>query len=97
MDILRQFAAVGLVLGLLLLVSRRLRPGSALFSSLVRKRQEDEQRLRIGDRVRLTPQHSLHMVSAGSRTWLVGCHTGGTVMLADLTGDSQCNSNKESK
>ena len=35
-------------------------------------------------RLRLTPQHSVHIVSTGGRKWLVACHSSGVTLLAEL-------------
>ena len=87
MDILRQLLAVGFVFALLgLLVWRFGRtPGSMLPRKL-------RQMSRI-DYLRLTPQHSIHLVSAGGRTWIVACFPGGMNLLTEM-GTSPADSDR---
>jgi len=34
--------------------------------------------------LRLTPQHSIHLVEASGRSWLLACHTSGVTPIAEL-------------
>lgn len=54
-------------------------------SGFLRMPQRAEKSLRSSERLRLTPQHSVHMIEAAGKTLLIGCYTGGMVMLADAT------------
>jgi flagellar biogenesis protein FliO len=77
-------AAVVLVLSLLGVVvwkfGRIGNPGR-----LLRLAHRNAARLRSEDRIRLTPQHSVHLVTVDARTWLVGCHGNGMVLLAEVS------------
>lgn len=42
--------------------------------------------LRRLDSVRLTPQHSVHLISAGTAKWLIACHPSGAAVITELSG-----------
>ena len=80
-DILRQLTAVLFVFALLgaavwLLARRR---GSGLFRAVLRSRATGA--LEVVDRVRLTPQHSVHLLRVGRRGLLVSVHPAGCTLL----------------
>jgi flagellar biogenesis protein FliO len=83
-DFFNALAAAGFVVAALILVAwkfGRIKPGGRL----LRLTNSPKNRpLASSDRIRLTPQHSVHIVSAGGKTLLVGCHSGGMVLLAEL-------------
>jgi flagellar biogenesis protein FliO len=88
-DFVNALAAAGFVVAALILVVwkfGRLKPGSRL---LRLSGQPQSRSLRASDRIRLTPQHSVHIVSAGSKTLLVGCYSAGMVLLAELPAADQ--------
>jgi hypothetical protein len=95
MELLQQVGAICLVFGLAWIAARTLgrRQGAgALFRNnlfrgeLIRclSGRKVAPHLSAGEKVRLTPQHSIHMVTAGSRTWLVGCYSGGMSVLGEM-------------
>ena len=82
MEAMRQIWAVLLVLGLLggLLYWLRTR-GAAQFNLRGLGRQSSRQ-MRAIEQLRLTPQHSLHMVQVGERVLLVALSPGGCSVLS---------------
>ena len=83
MDWIRQIAAIAFVFGLL---------GGALWW-LRRRGMADWRtagspaRMILVDRLRLTPQHSIHIVRVGKRNFLVAVHTGGCTLLDSLPSE----------
>ena len=80
LDLIRQIAAVLFVFGLLgaaavLLAKRR---GTGL---LLPGRTRRTGCLEVVDRLRLTPQHSIHLIRAGKRMLLVSADTAGCHLL----------------
>jgi hypothetical protein len=61
------------------------KPGSR-FLALARPKSS---RIRVLEHMRLTPQHSLHLIDDGGREILVGCHGGGMVLLSDRRRSSE--------
>jgi hypothetical protein len=99
MELLQQVGAICLVLGLVWIAARTLgrRQGGGMFrmalfrnnlfrGELIRclSGRKVAPNLSAGEKVRLTPQHSIHMVTAGSKTWLVGCYSGGMSVLGEM-------------
>jgi flagellar biogenesis protein FliO len=77
-------AAAALVLALLGVVVWKFgRVGGS--GGLLRLTNRKAARLFSEDRLRLTPQHSVHLVTSDARTWLVGCHAQGMVLLAEVS------------
>jgi len=78
LEILRQLLAIGFVFALLgLIVWKFGRNSRPLFPR--KHRQMSRQ-----DYLRLTPQHSIHLVSAAGRTWMVACFPGGMNLLTEM-------------
>lgn len=46
-------------------------------------------RLRCQESIRLTPQHTLHLVEWDSRRFMVACHPSGTTVLPDPAAEAQ--------
>ena len=81
MDLVRQAAAVLMVLGLLaLFVWRRGRRG-AMTLPFSRAARRDRRLMESVDRIALSPAHALHLVRLGDRSLLVAVHTGGCSLL----------------
>jgi flagellar biogenesis protein FliO len=78
LEILRQLLAVGFVFALLGLIVWKF--GKSSGPLIPRKHRQISRQ----DYLRLTPQHSIHMVSAGGRTWMVACFPGGMSLLTDI-------------
>lgn len=90
MDVARQMAAVALVLALLGTALWTLRRGTGRLGSWSRKAAPDRGvALQVTGRVTLTPQHSLHIVRAGNREWVVATHPKGCTVIGggDSPGD----------
>lgn len=89
MDVARQLAAVALVLALLGAALWALRRGaSPLWIRAHQSAPNQGPSLQVMGRVTLTPQHSLHVVRAGDREWVVATHPQGcTVIGRDSPGD----------
>ena len=51
-------------------------------TGFLRMPQRAEKSLRSSERLRLTPQHSVHMIEAAGKTLLIGCSHRRMVMLA---------------
>jgi flagellar biosynthetic protein FliO len=78
MDILRQVAAVALVLGLLAALLWRIRRGG--FATLVAVRP-GVRRIQAVERVALGPSQSLHLIRVGDRGLLVASSPSGCALL----------------
>ena len=90
MDVARQMAAVALVLALLGTALWALRRGASPLWIWARKAAPNQgPALRVTGRVTLTPQHSLHIVRAGAREWVVATHPHGCTVIGggDSPGD----------
>ena len=61
--------------------------GGWRFPGSGRGRAGDLPSLECAGVVRLTQNHSLHLVRWGSRCWLVSCYPGGTQSLAELSAE----------
>jgi flagellar biogenesis protein FliO len=85
MEILRQLLGVSFVFALLGLVVWKF--GRSPGSLLPRKHRQMSRM----DYLRLTPQHSIHLVSGG-RTWIVACFPGGMNLLTEM-GDGLSEAN----
>jgi flagellar biogenesis protein FliO len=86
MDLARQMAAVAVVLALFGAALWALRRGTGRLGNRNRKTARDQGRsLQVMGRVTLTPQHSLHIVRAGAREWVVATHPQGCTLIS---GDS---------
>lgn len=84
MELFGQLAAVGFVLGLLVVSLRWLgRRGRTVPLSWRRAPRDPGARLEAIDRLTLTPQHSLHVVRFAGRLLLVSCQPGGTSVMAE--------------
>jgi flagellar biosynthetic protein FliO len=80
MDWIRQIAAIAFVFGLL---------GGALW--WLRRRgmagwrpAGSSPKMAVIDRLRLTPQHSVHIVRVGKRNFVIAVHTNGCTLLDTL-------------
>jgi flagellar biogenesis protein FliO len=85
MDSVSQLLAVAFVLALLGVAVWRLR-GTRPASSRLWPRARGGQ-IRVIERVSLTPQHSLHLVSLGSEILLLGAGPGGIELLRQRADD----------
>jgi hypothetical protein len=83
MEALRYAGAIALVLGLLAVVVHRFGRGGLVGLASGQGRGTPLERLGW---VRLTPQHTLHLVRCGRQTWLLACHPGGTEVVGNGTG-----------
>lgn len=82
MDLARQISAVLFVLTLLGAALWALRREGGPWRSLVRRAPPDQApALRVLGRIALTPHHSLHIVKAGAREWVVATHPQGCTVL----------------
>jgi len=72
MELTQQFVIVLAVLGLLCGGLWVLKQKGWARTGLRRKREDDQPRLEIIDRLSLTPHHSLHLVRMADRTLLIG-------------------------
>lgn len=79
MDVLRQFLALALVFGLLLLALHLLRRKNAAVGG--RSTGLDE--LRSTAKLRLSPQHTLHLVTVRDREFAIAVHPAGVVLLGN--------------
>ncbi len=88
MDTIQPILAVLFVLALLGGTLYWLRAkGLARFSGNGIIRQSSKQ-MQVLERVSLTPQHSLHLVSIGGRTLLVAVSPGGCTVIEGATGEN---------
>ena len=90
MDVTRHMAAVALVLALLGAALWALQRGTGRLGNWSRTAAPDRGPwLQVMGKVTLTPQHSLHIVRAGDREWVVATHPQGcTVIGRESPGDS---------
>jgi len=79
MDWIRQIAAIAFVFGLL---------GGALWwlrrRGMAGWRPAGSPKMAVIDRLRLTPQHSVHIVRVGKRNFLIAVHANGCTLLDSL-------------
>ncbi len=80
LDIWRNLLAIAVVFALLGLVVYKFGrlPGAASVRQLRSLRLSQE-------RLRLTPQHSIHLVGLGDKAWLLACHPNGTTLLTEVS------------
>jgi flagellar biogenesis protein FliO len=82
MDWLRQIAAIALVFGLLAAALLWLRShGMAGWKATASRK------ITLVDRLRLTPQHSVHIVRVGKRNFLIAVHANGCTLLDSLPAE----------
>lgn len=89
MDAARQISAVLFVLLLLGAALWALRREGGPLRSLGRRTAPDQAPvLQVMGRITLTPQHSVHIVRAGAREWVVATHPQGCTVIGggDTTG-----------
>lgn len=84
MELIRQFAALGVVFGLLALALWLLRGQNRLRWKRPGKARADAPALESLDRLVLSPQHVLHLVRAGDRVLILATYAGGCTLLAPL-------------
>jgi len=82
MDIVQQLAAIVFVFALLGGAIVWLRRKNLILLGRPRTAIPAKQRLQVVDRVRLTPQHSVHVLRAGEREYIIAAHAGGCTLLA---------------
>ena len=82
METVRQILAVVFVLALLGSALWALRRGAGPLQAL-RRGRDKAQALQIIERVALTPQHSLHVVRAGTCEWIVATHPQGCTVIRE--------------
>jgi len=100
MELWRQVVGLGVVFGLLGVLAWRaraaIRPNrlkGKSFIALWRAAGGGLPAMRQAERLRLTPQHSLHLVVIEDRRLVVGCSTGGMTLLSELgSGQTGCGS-----
>lgn len=80
MEALRQVAALVFVFGLLGVALWWLRGKKMIAFGAARKASK----LEIVDRIRLTPQHSIHVVRIGKRDLVIAVHGSGCTLLETL-------------
>jgi flagellar biogenesis protein FliO len=80
-EALRQIAALVFVFGLLGLALWWLRGKKMIAFGAARK---GNSKLQIVDRIRLTPQHSIHVVRIGKRDLVIAVHGSGCTLLETL-------------
>ena len=80
MEIFQQIAAIVFVFALLAGALWWLRGRNLVAFGPVRP---NTSRLQVIDRVRLTPQHSVHILKAGDRELTIAVHPSGCTLLAD--------------
>jgi flagellar biogenesis protein FliO len=86
-DWMRYLVSMVLVLGAA--VWLRLRFGGATVAARLSRRTAEGNRswqLERAGTLRLSPQHSVHIVKMGERAWLIGCSPGGTALITEVTG-----------
>lgn len=81
MDTIQQLAGIVFVFALLGTAIVWLRRKNLIFMGRPSK-VADVNRLQVTDRVRLTPQHSLHVLRAGEREFIIATHAAGCTLLA---------------
>jgi flagellar biogenesis protein FliO len=89
MEATRQIPAVFLVLVLLGGALWALRRGAGPLRGALRRATRDQSHsLQVMGRITLTPHHSLHIVRAGAREWVVATHPQGCTVISsgDTTG-----------
>jgi flagellar biosynthetic protein FliO len=86
MEMFEQFAAVGLVLGLLFVALWFLKTKGWARTASRGPRADGSPRLEVIDRLSLTPHHSLHLVKLADRTLLVGISPSGCNLLECASG-----------
>ena len=80
MDPLRVWFALGTVFGLLGMLVWR-------FGGATKGAPPRRARLFGAGSLRLTPQHSVHLVETAGRAWLLGCHPAGTTLIAEMPAE----------
>lgn len=88
MEMFEQFAAVGVVLGLLFAALWFLKRKGLVRTAVRGPRAGDGPRLEVIDRLALTPHHSLHLVRLADRTLLVGISPNGCDLLECANGST---------
>jgi flagellar biogenesis protein FliO len=84
MDAARQVLSVLFVLALLGAALWALRRGAGPWRGVLARRAQDKTKsLHLLERMVLTPQHSLHLVRAGGREWLLATHPQGCTVVSD--------------
>jgi flagellar biogenesis protein FliO len=86
MDVVQQFAAILFVFVLLGAAIVVLRRKNVILMGRPRSAGQPR-RLCVVDRVRLTPQHSVHIVQAGEREFIIAAHSNGCTLLASGNAD----------
>jgi flagellar biogenesis protein FliO len=84
MEVFRQLAAVGLVLGLLALLMWTLRRRGLAVGNGFRRGRKSPGRLETIERLALSPQHTLHLVRVADHALLIEVHPGGSTLLENL-------------
>jgi flagellar biogenesis protein FliO len=84
MDAARQAISVLFVLALLGAALWTLRRGTAPWRGMFAQRSREKTKsVQSLERVSLTPQHSLHLVRAGGRDWLLVTHPQGCTVVSN--------------
>lgn len=84
MDASRQILAVLFVLILLGGALWAMRRGTGPLPALLARAARDRApALQVTARLTLTPQHSLHVIRAGAREWVVATHPQGCTVISD--------------
>jgi flagellar biogenesis protein FliO len=82
MEVLNPLLALAIVFGLLFAVVYR-------FGGWPRKQGQNAVGLTRSQSVRLTPQHSVHVVALGGKSWLLACHPAGVTRVAEIRNFEQ--------
>jgi flagellar biogenesis protein FliO len=87
-DVLQQFAAVCLVIGLAVLAASVSRKGSRGLAAF-RWRRSGTGRMELVERLMITPQHSICIIRVDGREAMVGVHPSGITVLREPGGEAK--------
>lgn len=87
MDLVKESFAITLVFGLLWAALWLLRKKGLIHAGRSLKRPSGGNIMEVIDRIRLTPQHSVHLVRVLDRRLVVGVHASGFTLLSTLEAD----------
>ena len=87
MDLIRESFAITLVFALLWAALWLLRRKGLIQAGRSVRRPMSEHTIEVLDRIRLTPQHSVHVVRVSDRRLVLGVHASGFTLLCNLETD----------
>ena len=88
MDLVRESFGITLVFALLWAALWFLRKKGWLQPGRSLRRPAGEQTIEVTDRIRLTPQHSVHVLRVLDRRLVVGVHASGFTLLCSLEAEA---------